>query len=48
MLQSLLIERFHLKFHIESQPGTVYQLTRGNGPLRLKPVEPKPFPMAGT
>ncbi len=39
MLQALLIERFHLKFHMESQPGTVYLLTRGNGPLRLKAAE---------
>jgi len=39
MLQTLLIERFHLKFHITSQPGTVYQLKRSGGPLRLQPVE---------
>jgi uncharacterized protein (TIGR03435 family) len=47
MLQSLLMERFHLKFHMEGQPGTVYELKRGNGPLRLRPVELKPFPLAG-
>jgi len=39
MLQTLLIKRFHLKFHIDSQPGTVYLLKRGDGPLRLKPAE---------
>jgi len=39
MLQALLIERFHLKFHMESQPGTVYLLKRGSGPLRLQPAE---------
>ena len=39
MLQALLIERFHLKFHMESRPGTVYLLERGDGPLRLKPAE---------
>jgi uncharacterized protein (TIGR03435 family) len=39
MLQALLIDRFHLKFHMESQPGTVYLLKRGKGPLRLKPTE---------
>jgi uncharacterized protein (TIGR03435 family) len=39
MLQSLLIERFHLEFHRENQPGTVYQLVRGDGPLRIKPAE---------
>ena len=39
MLQALLIERFHLKFHMESKPGTVYLLERGDGPLRLKAAE---------
>lgn len=39
MLQSLLVERFHLKFHFESQPGTVYELKRSDGLLRLKPAE---------
>ncbi len=38
MLQNLLIERFHLKFHMETMSGTVYRLERGNGPLRLTPV----------
>lgn len=39
MLQALLIERFHLRFHMDSQPGTVYLLKRGDGPLRLRPTE---------
>lgn len=39
MLQALLIERFHLKSHVESQPGTVYLLKRGDSPLRLERVE---------
>jgi uncharacterized protein (TIGR03435 family) len=39
MLQALLIERFHLKFHRESQPGTVYLLERSKGPLRLERVK---------
>jgi uncharacterized protein (TIGR03435 family) len=39
MLQALLIERFHLKFHKESQPGTVYLLELGKGPLRLERAE---------
>ncbi|MFT4114235.1 TIGR03435 family protein [Silvibacterium sp.] len=39
MLQSLLIERFQLKFHMESRPGTVYELTRSGGPLRLSLAE---------
>jgi uncharacterized protein (TIGR03435 family) len=39
MLQALIIERFHLKYHIEKQPGTVYLLKRSNGPLRLEHME---------
>jgi len=39
MLQALLIERFHLKFHMESQQGTIYLLKRGAGPLRLESAE---------
>lgn len=35
MVQSLLIERFQLKFHRESKIGAVYVLTRGNGELKL-------------
>jgi uncharacterized protein (TIGR03435 family) len=32
MLQALLIERFQLKFHWETKPGTVYLLKRGAKP----------------
>jgi uncharacterized protein (TIGR03435 family) len=39
MLQTLLVERFHLKFHMEERPGTLYLLKRGTGPLRLQRVE---------
>lgn len=39
MLQSLLIDRFQLKFHRETKTGGVYILRRGAGPLRLKPTE---------
>jgi len=39
MLQSLLIERFHLRFHYQSKPGTVYELKRSKGSLRLQPEE---------
>ena len=39
MLQSLLIDRFHLKFHRETKTGDVYILRRSAGPLRLKPTE---------
>jgi len=35
MLQSLLMERFGLKFHRESKIGAVYVLTRGSGELKL-------------
>ena len=37
MLQSLLHDRFGLKFHFESREGEVYLLTRGNKPLKLVP-----------
>lgn len=39
MLQALLAERFHLKFHRESKDGPVYLLVRGKGALGLR--EPK-------
>ena len=35
MLQTLLIERFGLKFHRETKEGPVYLLLRGKGQLRL-------------
>ncbi len=35
MLQSLLVERFQLKFHRESKIGSVYVLTKGSGELKL-------------
>ena len=35
MIQSLLIERFQLKFHRDSKIGAVYVLTRGSGELKL-------------
>jgi uncharacterized protein (TIGR03435 family) len=37
MIQSLLIDRFHLKFHRENRTGAVYVLARGSGPLKLNP-----------
>jgi uncharacterized protein (TIGR03435 family) len=46
MLQALLIERFHLKYHVERQPGTVYVLKRSGGALRLKEVETKLYTKA--
>jgi uncharacterized protein (TIGR03435 family) len=37
MLQSLLRDRFGLKFHFETKEGEVYILTRGSKPLQFKP-----------
>jgi bla regulator protein blaR1 len=39
MLQSLLRDRFGLKYHFETKEGEVYILSRGNGKLQLKPTE---------
>jgi uncharacterized protein (TIGR03435 family) len=48
MLQSLLIDRFQLKFHRIAKEGTVYLLTRGTKELKLKPPKDKTaFPWAG-
>jgi len=35
MLQSMLMDRFSLRYHEETRPGSVYMLTRGRGKLRL-------------
>jgi uncharacterized protein (TIGR03435 family) len=37
LLQSLLRDRFDLKFHLETKEGDVFTLTRGSKPLQLKP-----------
>ncbi len=37
MLQSLLRDRFGLKYHFETKEDEVYLLSRGRGTLRLKP-----------
>ena len=48
MLQTLLIERFHLKFHLESKEGPVYYLTRGTKELKLAtPKNKDEYPWAG-
>jgi uncharacterized protein (TIGR03435 family) len=39
MLQSLLLDRFHLKFHREAKTGDVYHLARSGKTLRLRPAE---------
>lgn len=41
MLQSLLMDRFQLKFHRESKIGSVYVLTKGSGELKLRPPKDK-------
>jgi uncharacterized protein (TIGR03435 family) len=48
MLLALLIERFQLKFHVESREGPVYLLERGTGDLKLNPPkDPDAFPWVG-
>jgi uncharacterized protein (TIGR03435 family) len=37
MLQSLLRDRFGLKYHMTTKDGEIYILTRGSKPLQLKP-----------
>jgi len=39
MLQSVLIERFHLKYRIETRTGTVYGMKRTGKSLGLRPTE---------
>jgi uncharacterized protein (TIGR03435 family) len=47
MLQSLLADRFGLKFHLATKEGEVYILTRGTRPLQLKlPKDPASDPRA--
>lgn len=40
MLQALLIERFHLKFHRETRERDVLLLKLSGDPLRLRPAQP--------
>jgi len=48
MLESLLIDRFQLKFHRETKEGPVFILTRGSKELRLRaPENSSEFPWAG-
>jgi uncharacterized protein (TIGR03435 family) len=39
MLQSLLIDRFQLRFHRETRTGDVYELSRNGKTLALRPTE---------
>jgi len=48
MLQSLLVDRFQLKFHLEQKEVEVYILSRGDKPLKLQPPkDPEGFHWAG-
>jgi len=48
MLQSLLTERFHLKYHREDAERPVYLLVKGNKPLKLIPAkDSNAIPWAG-
>jgi uncharacterized protein (TIGR03435 family) len=48
MLQGLLAERFHLKFHHESKEGIVYLLVKGQAPLKLlAPKDPDSIAWVG-
>lgn len=48
MLQSLLIERFQLKFHRETREGSVYLLMRGDKELKLQtPKDKNAYSWAG-
>jgi uncharacterized protein (TIGR03435 family) len=48
MLQTLLADRFNLKFHRASKEGPVYVLTRGDKPLKLDATkDPQELPWMG-
>jgi uncharacterized protein (TIGR03435 family) len=48
MLQSLLIDRFQLKYHFESKEGSIYVLLKGANALKLRPPKDKnTFPWSG-
>jgi len=48
MLQTLLAERFQLKFHRSTKEGPVYVLARGEKSVQLKPAkDPTEFPWVG-
>lgn len=49
MLESLLIDRFQLKFHRETREGSVYLLTRGDKGLKLlSPKDKNAYSWAGS
>lgn len=46
MLQSLLVDRFHLAVHNETKEGPIYELTLAKGGPKLKPADDVPPPPA--
>jgi len=48
MLQALLIDRFQLRFHTETQTGAVYLLEKNGKTLRLRPVKTKSADASGS
>jgi uncharacterized protein (TIGR03435 family) len=49
MLQTLLVDRFQLKYHVETKEGAVYRLTRGKRELKLQSAKDREaFPWAGS
>jgi uncharacterized protein (TIGR03435 family) len=44
MLQTLLIDRFQLKFHYETKTGQIYLLKRSGKTLRIRPTDPDAVP----
>jgi uncharacterized protein (TIGR03435 family) len=49
MLQALLVDRFHLKYAIESKEGPVYLLVKTNRELKLSEAKDKnEYPWAGS
>jgi uncharacterized protein (TIGR03435 family) len=48
MLQALLADRFHLRYHRETREGPVYLLVRTGKPLNLQPAkDPNQYPWVG-
>ena len=49
MLQTLLVDRFRLKYHRETKEGPIYVLVKGNNKLKLQDAKDKnDFPWAGS
>jgi uncharacterized protein (TIGR03435 family) len=49
MLQSMLVDRFHFRYHRETKEGPVYLLVRNNKPLNLEPAKDRnEYPWVGS